>query len=134
MCVVTIVLSFRNLQNQQLCARCWVCLSVRRCTRLEEDFFFQTFKISLKLFLIFPRYVIHLAIADTLFLFTIILRLSFGSTDRWPGSTSSCIANHTLLYVNYYASVLFLMVRSDCGLGVQRAAVAGSVIFRFSVI
>jgi len=66
------------------------------------------FKIFL--FLWFARYVLQLAIADTLFLLTLPFKASQKINNGWIYSDGLCKAQESFLYINYYASILFLMV------------------------
>ena len=57
------------------------------------------------------RYVLNLALADTLFLITLPLR-AYETTQNgiWFLPESLCKAKEVVLFLNYYSSVLFLGV------------------------
>ena len=56
------------------------------------------------------RYVLQLAIADTLFLITWPSKLKAHVDNRWEFPEWMCKVNETILFLNYYASVMFLVV------------------------
>jgi len=58
------------------------------------------------------RYVLQLAIADTIFLFTIPFRVHEQMVGHWSFPTWMCKAKEIALFINYNASVFFLMVMS----------------------
>ena len=58
----------------------------------------------------FLRYVLQLAIADLLFLLTLPFKISEDFLGGWTYSEWMCKAIETILFLNYYASCLFLMV------------------------
>nr|XP_018672649.1 C3a anaphylatoxin chemotactic receptor [Ciona intestinalis] len=57
-------------------------------------------------------YVLQLAIADSLFLLTLPFKMVEDMNGRWIYSEWMCKAKETLLFLNYYASILFLMIMS----------------------
>ena len=59
----------------------------------------------------FSRYVLNLAIADSLFLALLPLNLVQNFTGKWSLGLYACIAFQGGFYMNYYAGVLFLGVR-----------------------
>ena len=60
----------------------------------------------------FNRYVLQLAIADSLFLLTLPFKASQDLYNSWLFPEWMCKATETILFINYYASILFLMVRA----------------------
>ena len=56
------------------------------------------------------RYILQLALADSVFLLTIPFQVSKEFNKAWIFPEWMCKAKQTILYINYYASVLFLMV------------------------
>uniref|UniRef100_F6SEF7 G-protein coupled receptors family 1 profile domain-containing protein n=1 Tax=Ciona intestinalis TaxID=7719 RepID=F6SEF7_CIOIN len=57
-------------------------------------------------------YVLQLAIADSLFLLTLPFKMVEDVNGRWIYPEWMCKAKETLLFLNYYASIIFLMVMS----------------------
>ncbi|XP_076816326.1 uncharacterized protein LOC143462164 isoform X2 [Clavelina lepadiformis] len=57
-------------------------------------------------------YVLQLAIADTVFLLTLPFKISEDLHEGWIYPEWMCKAKETLLFVNYNASILFLMIMS----------------------
>ncbi|XP_078494051.1 somatostatin receptor type 2-like [Ciona intestinalis] len=57
-------------------------------------------------------YVLQLAIADSLFLLTLPFQMVEDINGRWIYPEWMCKAKETLLFLNYYASIIFLMVMS----------------------
>jgi len=57
-------------------------------------------------------YVIQLAIADTLFLFTIPFMIDQTLRQQWQFPVWMCTMKEMILFINYNASILFLMVMS----------------------
>jgi len=58
------------------------------------------------------KYLLQLSFADLLFILAIPLRINEDLLGEWGSSNGVCKANNTLMYTNYYASLLFLMVLS----------------------
>ena len=58
----------------------------------------------------FYRYVLQLAIADTVFLLTLPFNASQTIQEEWIYSEGLCKVKEAVLYINYYASIMFLMV------------------------
>ena len=59
------------------------------------------------------RYVVQLSIAGTLFLLTVPFKISESLHDGWIFPEWMCKTNETILFLNYYASILFLTVRMN---------------------
>ncbi|CAK8688442.1 unnamed protein product [Clavelina lepadiformis] len=57
-------------------------------------------------------YVLQLAIADTIFLLTLPFNISEAINHRWIYPQWMCKAKESILFLNFYASVLFLVVMS----------------------
>jgi len=57
-------------------------------------------------------YVLQLAIADTIFLLTLPFKSSEDIQNSWLFPNWMCKAKESILFINYYASVLFLMIMS----------------------
>uniref|UniRef100_H2YCB6 G-protein coupled receptors family 1 profile domain-containing protein n=1 Tax=Ciona savignyi TaxID=51511 RepID=H2YCB6_CIOSA len=57
-------------------------------------------------------YVLQLAIADSLFLLTLPFKMVEDIHGNWIYSEWMCKGKETLLFLNYYASILFLVVMS----------------------
>ncbi|XP_076813053.1 somatostatin receptor type 2-like isoform X2 [Clavelina lepadiformis] len=57
-------------------------------------------------------YVLQLAIADTIFLLTLPFNISEAINHRWIYPQWMCKAKETILFLNFYASILFLVVMS----------------------
>jgi len=62
-----------------------------------------------KKFLLY-RYLLQLAVADTIFLATTPLKIWEDIWDQWPFPEWMCKTNEGVLFLNYYSSTLFLMV------------------------
>ena len=69
----------------------------------------ENFLVSNLLYLF--RYVLQLAIADSVFLLTLSFKVSEDLHRGWIYPEWMCKAKETILFLNYYASILFLMVR-----------------------
>ena len=59
---------------------------------------------------IFFRYVLHLAVADCLFLLTIPFKVAEDVNNAWIFSGGMCKATEAVLFLNYFSSILLLMV------------------------
>ncbi|XP_039262647.2 somatostatin receptor type 2-like [Styela clava] len=57
-------------------------------------------------------YVLQLAIADLIFLLTLPFKISEDINDVWIFTSGMCKAKETVLFLNYYASIIFLTVMS----------------------
>lgn len=57
-------------------------------------------------------YVLHLAIADSLFLLSIPFKVVEDAKDEWTFSGGMCKATEAVLFLNYFTSVFLLMVMS----------------------
>lgn len=57
-------------------------------------------------------YVLQLAIADTIFLLTLPFKIVEDVNDEWIFTDSMCKLKETILFLNYYSSILFLTVMS----------------------
>nr|CAB3262630.1 uncharacterized protein LOC100181055 [Phallusia mammillata] len=57
-------------------------------------------------------YVLQLAVADSLFLLTLPFKTTEDLNKRWIYPEWMCQAKETLLFLNYYASIMFLMIMS----------------------
>ncbi|CAK8692217.1 unnamed protein product [Clavelina lepadiformis] len=57
-------------------------------------------------------YVLQLAIADSVFLLTLPFKISEDIEGSWIFPEWMCKAKEALLFINYYASILFLMIMS----------------------
>ncbi|XP_076817179.1 uncharacterized protein LOC143462785 isoform X2 [Clavelina lepadiformis] len=57
-------------------------------------------------------YVLQLAFADSIFLLTLPFKVSEELNQAWIFPEWMCKAKETILYLNYYASILFLLVMS----------------------
>ncbi|CAK8693147.1 somatostatin receptor type 2-like [Clavelina lepadiformis] len=57
-------------------------------------------------------YVLQLALADSIFLLTLPFKVSEELNHAWIFPEWMCKAKETILFLNYYASILFLMVMS----------------------
>jgi len=57
-------------------------------------------------------YVLQLALADTIFLITLPFKSSEDINNVWLFPNWMCKAKESILFINYYASVLFLMIMS----------------------
>lgn len=57
-------------------------------------------------------YVLQLAIADTIFLLTLPFKANEDLNDQWIYPVWMCKAKESILFLNYYASILFLMIMS----------------------
>ncbi|XP_076817585.1 somatostatin receptor type 2-like isoform X1 [Clavelina lepadiformis] len=57
-------------------------------------------------------YVLQLAVADAIFLITLPFKASADLENNWYFPDWMCKAKETILYLNYYASILFLMIMS----------------------
>ena len=70
------------------------------------------------LHIVWFRYVLNMAIADTFFLLTTPLRVYEDTKqyNEWDLPEWLCKAKETLLFVNYYSSIFFLMVSHCVGL------------------
>jgi len=55
--------------------------------------------------------VLQLALADSLFLLTLPFKTSEDINKSWIYAEWMCKAKETVLFLNYYASIMFLMVR-----------------------
>nr|XP_039252591.1 uncharacterized protein LOC120329865 [Styela clava] len=58
------------------------------------------------------RYILQLAIANSLFLLTIPLSASEKINQAWLYSTGLCKGKETILFLNYYASIIFITILS----------------------
>ena len=58
----------------------------------------------------FFRYVLHLAVADCLFLLTIPFKVAEDVNDEWIFSGGMCKATEAVLFLNYFSSIFLLMV------------------------
>ena len=59
------------------------------------------------------RYILHLAIADSIFLLTLPFQVSSELNQIWIYPEWLCKAKETILFCNYYASILFLVVNTQ---------------------
>lgn len=57
-------------------------------------------------------YVLQLAIADSIFLLTLPFKVSEDLNGQWIYPEWMCKAKETILFLNYYASILFLVIMS----------------------
>ncbi|XP_039248722.1 somatostatin receptor type 2-like isoform X2 [Styela clava] len=57
-------------------------------------------------------YVLQLAIADSMFLLNIPFKIVEDRNDEWIFSGTLCKMKETVLFLNYYSSILFLMLMS----------------------
>ena len=57
--------------------------------------------------------MLQLALADTLFLLTLPFKVSEDLQQGWIYPEWMCKAKETILFFNYYASVLFLVVSNE---------------------
>jgi len=56
------------------------------------------------------RYVLQLAIADSLFLLTLPFKVNEDISQQWIYPDWMCKAKESILFLTYYASILFLVV------------------------
>jgi len=57
-------------------------------------------------------YVLQLAVADTVFLLTLPFKANEDLNNEWVYPNWMCKAKECILFINYYASILFLMIMS----------------------
>ena len=60
--------------------------------------------------MLYCRYVLQLALADLAFLLTLPFKISEEFDKSWPFGNWLCSARESMLFINYNASVFFLIV------------------------
>ena len=65
----------------------------------------------IKIFALIQRYILQLAIANLLFLLTLPFEVTQDIRKEWIFPEWMCKTKQAILSINYYASIMFLMVR-----------------------